>query len=96
MFASASDRIALRTADFGVDFVGRFEKTGRRSELCADDIEPALDLQKSWIDKGANYVEIFRVLHDGTLNPTIGAHGALISFVGDEEQTERDRLSERN
>ena len=96
MFASSADRLALRTQDFSVDFVVRIEKNGRRSELCADDIEHALDLQKSWIDKGANYVEIFRVLHDGSLNPTIGAHGALVSFVGDEEQTERDRLSERN
>ena len=77
MFASHSERIALRTKDFSVDFVVRIEKNGRRSELCADDIEHALDLQKSWIDKGANYVEIFRVLHDGSLNPTIGAHGAL-------------------
>lgn len=96
MFASAADRLALRTQDFSVDFVVRFEKNGRRSEVTADDIDHALNLQASWIEKGANYVEIFRVLHDGTLNPTIGAHGALISFVGDEEQTERDRLSERN
>lgn len=77
MFASASDRVALRTQDFTLDYVVQFEKNGRKSELCADSIDHALELQKSWIDKGANYVEIFRVLHDGTLNPTIGAHGAL-------------------
>lgn len=74
MFASPADRIALRTQDFSLDFVVQFEKAGRQSELVADDIDHALTLQRSWIDKGSDYVEIFRVLHDGTLNPTIGAY----------------------
>lgn len=80
MFASASDRLALRAGNTSFDpcpFVVRIEKAGRRSELCADDVDHALALSGSWIEKGANYVEVFRVLHDGTLNPTIGAHGAL-------------------
>lgn len=76
MFASPSDRLALRNSQlsFGLDFVVQFEKNGRQSELCADDIDHALTLQKQWIDAGSDYVEIFRVLHDGTLNPTIGAY----------------------
>jgi len=56
-------------------FVVRFEKEGRESELIADDIDHALNIQKHWIDRGANYVEIFRVFeYDGALNPTIGAY----------------------
>lgn len=76
MFASPSDRLALRDSQpsFGLDFVVQFVKGGRESELVADDIEHALYIQSSWIEKGAEYVEIFRVLHDGTLNPTIGAY----------------------
>lgn len=77
MFASAADRIALRASQALFDpcpFVVQFEKAGRQSELAADDVDHALTLQRSWIDKGADYVEIFRVLHDGTLNPTIGAY----------------------
>lgn len=77
MFASAADRIALRASQSSFDpcpFVVQFEKAGRQSELAADDVDHALTLQRSWIDKGADYVEIFRVLHDGTLNPTIGAY----------------------
>lgn len=74
MFATPQERMSLRTQDFALDFVVQFEKTGRQSELVADDIDHALTLQRSWIDKGADYVEIFRVLHDGTLNPTIGAY----------------------
>lgn len=80
MFASNEDRKALLDSNIAFNacpFVVRFEKAGRQSELVADDIDHALELQASWIDKGANYVEIFRVLHDGSLNPTIGAHGAL-------------------
>ena len=77
MFASAADRIALRASQASFDpcpLVVQFEKASRQSELAADDVDHALTLQRSWIDKGADYVEIFRVLHDGTLNPTIGAY----------------------
>lgn len=84
MFASNEDRIALRNSNTSFDpcpFVVRFEKNGRRSELCADDIDHALALNAQWIENSANYVEIFRVLHDGSLNPTIGAHGELIEVV---------------
>lgn len=80
MFASNEDRKALLDSNVAFNacpFVVRFEKAGRQSELVADDIDHALELQASWIDKGANYVEIFRVLHDGSLNPTIRAHGEL-------------------
>lgn len=76
MFASNADRLALRNSQpsFGIDFVVRFSKDGRDSELCADDIDHALELQAAWISHGADYVEIFRVLYDGSLNPTIGAY----------------------
>lgn len=60
----------------GCAFVVRFEKAGRESELVADDIDHALTLNAQWIASGASYVEIFRVLDDGSLNPTIGAHRA--------------------
>lgn len=81
MFASASDRIALRASNSSFDpcpFVVRFEKNGRQSELCADDIDHALTLSGHWVSNGANYVEVFRVLDDGSLNPTIGSVGALV------------------
>ncbi len=55
------DLIVNSTFDNPCPFVVRFEKNERQSELVADDIDHALDLQKSWIDKGADYVEIFRV-----------------------------------
>lgn len=77
MFASPADRVALRESNLAFDtcpFVVRFVKGERESELVADDIDHALQIQRSWIDKGASYVEIFRVLYDGTLNPTIGAY----------------------
>lgn len=77
MFASNSDRLALinsNTSFNACPFVVRFTKNGRDSELVADDIDHALTLNKQWIDSGASYVEIFRVLHDGSLNPTIGAY----------------------
>ncbi len=69
------DMIVNSTFDNPCPFVVRFEKGGRESELIADDIDHALNIQKSWIDKGASYVEIFRVFeYDGSLNPTIGAY----------------------
>lgn len=80
MFASNEDRKSLLDSNVTFNacaFVVRFEKNGRQSELVADDIDHALELSGSWIDKGANYVEVFRVLHDGSLNPTIGAYGEL-------------------
>lgn len=78
MFASVSDRLALRNSNIAFDacpFVVRFEKNGRQSEITADDVDHALTLNKQWIDADANYVEIFRVLSDGTLKATLGAHG---------------------
>lgn len=75
-FATDQERKELKEAnDFGLDFVVRFRKAGRESELCADDIEHALNIQGHWINSGASYVEIFRVLDDGSLNPTIGPYG---------------------
>ena len=69
------DMIVNSLFDNPCPFVVRFEKDGRESELIADGIDHALNIQKSWIDKGANYVEIFRVFeYDGSLNPTIGAY----------------------
>ena len=74
-YANDAERLALIEAnDFGLDFIVRFSKNGRESELAADDIDHALTLQKQWIDAGSEYVEIFRVLRDGSLNPTIGPY----------------------
>lgn len=76
-FASVSDRLALIEANpaFGLQFVVRIEKNGRQSEFQADDIDHALELSGAWIkNHEADYVEIFRVLHDGSLNPTIGPY----------------------
>lgn len=92
VYATNEDRKALKESNIAFDacpFVVRFEKAGRQSELVVDDIDHALDVNKQWIDAGASYVEIFHVLHDGTLNPTIGAYRANIP-VGDEWQTKRD------
>tara|TARA_R100000479_G_C6283756_1_gene163962 strand:- start:260 stop:529 length:270 start_codon:yes stop_codon:yes gene_type:complete len=80
MFATPAERLALRASNSSFDpcpFVVRFEKGRRQSELAADDADHAMAISAQWISAGANYVEIFRVLHDGTLNPTIGAHGTL-------------------
>lgn len=80
MFASNADRLALRNSNASFDacpLVIRFEKNGRQSELCADDVDHALSINAQWIASDANYVETFRVLDDGSLKPTLGAHGAV-------------------
>lgn len=75
MFASNAERLALRnTSQPKLTFVVRFTKNGRDSELAAESIGHALAINGQWIKAGAEYVEIFRVLKDGSLNPTIGAH----------------------
>lgn len=75
MFATNEERFALRTDnDFGLDFVVRFTKNGRESEIACDDIDHALAVNAQWIERGAEYVELFRVLNDGSLKATIGAH----------------------
>lgn len=77
-YASNMERFRMISSaifDNPCPFVVRFEKEGHESELIADDIDHALNIQKFWIDRGANYVEIFRVFeYDGSLNPTIGAY----------------------
>lgn len=75
MFATNEERFALRSDNaFGLDFVVRFSKAGRDSEIACDDLDHALAVSAQWIDRGAAYVEIFRVMEDGSLKPTIGAH----------------------
>lgn len=76
-YASPAERLQLRAdaeaAGFLYEFTLLIEKNGRQSELACDDLGHALDLSGAWFnDHGAQYVEIFRVLDDGTLNPTIG------------------------
>lgn len=76
-FASSSDRIALRASieasGFVLDYVIRVRKGEREDEIACDDIDHALTLSGHWLKTmGASYVEIFRVLHDGSLNPTLG------------------------
>ncbi len=76
-YATNEERKALKNSQSSFDacpFVVRFSLNGRESELAVDDVDHALNVQKSWIDKGADYVEIFRVLWDGSINPTIGAY----------------------
>ena len=76
-FASCSDRLKLRAATessgFTLDYVIRVGNGHREDEIVCDDIDHALTLSAHWINvMQADYVEIFRVLHDGTLNPTLG------------------------
>lgn len=72
-FASSAERAALRSTDFPLEFVLRVRKNGRESEIACDDLDHALELSGQWAKvHGAEYVEIFRVLPDGSLNPTIG------------------------
>ena len=76
MFASAADRIALRASQTSFDpcpFVVRFTKNGRDSEIACDDLDHALAVNAQWIAGGADYVELFRVLDDGSLKATLGA-----------------------
>lgn len=76
MFASIEDRIALRASNASFDacpFVVRFTKNGRDSELACDDLDHALAVNAQWITNGAEYVELFRVLDDGSLKATLGA-----------------------
>ena len=76
-FASSSERLALRASTeasgFVLDYVIRVRNGEREDELVCDDIDHALSLSGHWLNTmGASYVEIFRVLHDGSLNPTLG------------------------
>lgn len=76
-YATPSERVQLRAdseaAGFPYVYTLLIEKDGRQSEFPCDDIGDALDLSDAWFkDHGAEYVEIFRVLDDGTLNPTRG------------------------
>ena len=77
-YATDAERKALKESNTSFDacaFVVRVSKAGRESELVADSVDHALALSGDWIvSHDAEYVEIFRVLHDGTLNPTIGAY----------------------
>lgn len=92
-YATNAERASLRTQDFAVDFIVRFEKNGRQSEIIADDIDHALTLNKQWIDSGASYVEIFRVMRNGELNATIGAYRKdTLNYVGDDAQFSDDML----
>lgn len=75
-YATDQERIALMNATFPLELVVRIRKNGRESEICADDVKHALTLSANWINRHqADYVEIFRVNPDGSLKPTIGAHG---------------------
>lgn len=82
MFYSSPSHSSARNTRFSnvgkaSRFVVQFSTSHvNENELDADSVGHALTLQKAWIDAGASYVEIFRVLHDGTLNPTIGGHYA--------------------
>lgn len=78
-YATNEERAMLKASSTSFDacpFVVQFEREGRQSELVADDVDHALTINKQWIDAGASYVEIFRVLDDGSLNPTLGAYRA--------------------
>jgi len=71
-YATNEERKALKdmTAN-GIDnlpFVVRFKKGERENELQAEDFDHAFNLYSTWYkDPDVEYVEVFRVLHDGSL-----------------------------
>lgn len=73
-FATVSERLSLRNGPAACDFtVQIITQADREIEIAADDIEHALNLQASWMDRhNAKECEIFRILPDGEINPTIG------------------------
>jgi hypothetical protein len=72
-FSTDSDRRMLKDTDFGLDFVVQATKGDRETEMEAEDVEHALELQAGWLDiHQADKVEIFRVRDDGSLKPTLG------------------------
>lgn len=75
-YATDTERLELVNANlaFGLQFVVRVEKTGRQSELPADDVDHALALSGAWLTAhGADYVEVFRVdQNTGALIATLG------------------------
>lgn len=72
-FASAADRLALQTADFRLEFtVQILARNGSEVELAADDVDHALAICRDWLNRGAEWAEIFRVNDDGSLRPTVG------------------------
>ena len=94
-YATNEERKALKNSVIAFDacaFAVRVRHNNRENEIVADDVDHALNIQKDWIDRGAVYVEIFRVFDDGSLNPTIGGYRAANVMVGDEEQTRIDNL----
>lgn len=57
-------------------FVVRFKTKMGESEIACDDFEHAFDTAQSWREKGASYVEMFRV------NPCDGSlYGGIGNFV---------------
>lgn len=77
-FATNEERKAVcRDVTFTSDFVVRVRsQNGVESEIVAVDFDHALDLNSNWSNvHKAPYVEIFRVLDDGSINPTIGPCG---------------------
>lgn len=80
-FATIEERKKIKE-EFGIPYTIQFRKNGRESEIQADDVGHALDLYYECINKGSQYVEIFRILHDGTTNPTIGGYYAICKSPG--------------
>jgi hypothetical protein len=69
-FATDTERL-LVLESYGKKFsVQVVTREGNEFELSADDIGHAVDLRDAWTGThGAQSAEIFRVLHDGSLNP---------------------------
>lgn len=76
-FASNADRFALVQSSLAFNacpFVVRVRTACGESEIACDDFEHAFDTAHDWKQRGAEYVEMFRVCeHDGSLFGGIGA-----------------------
>ena len=77
MFASNADRLALVNSSSSFNacpFVVRVRTARGESEIACDDFEHAFDTAHDWKQRGAEYVEMFRVCEqDGSLYGGIGA-----------------------
>ena len=74
MFASVEDRLTLRSGATACDFTVQIvTKDGNEIEIAADDSDHALTICTHWMEVfKAERCEIFRILYDGSINPTIG------------------------
>jgi hypothetical protein len=73
-YATPETRLRLRkhlkSQNIPFDYTIKVENGERQDELPCESLEHALKVFNTWVNEfKVDYVEIFRVLHDGTLNP---------------------------